>query len=131
MEEKPIFVCEEMKKLRGALDKKGIQWADQSGGIACPICVTKFKIGRTKYSVSNGYGTYGGYWERKPLNKGLLEVMRNSQEPKGYLTAQQVLEYCGIGGEELEQRQLVSEQDQEPDPRGEGKDASTYAAAHA
>ena len=91
-----IFICDEMKKLRDALDKVGIPWEDWSRGNPYPVCCTKFRIGRTRYSVINGYGSYGGYWERSKLNKGLLEVMRNNKAPKGWLTAAQVLEYCEI-----------------------------------
>ncbi len=92
-----VFLCAEMQKLRDALTEKDIEWADRSDEFPA-ICRTHFRIGRKRYSVINGYGTYGGYWERSPMNKGLLEVRRGKQEPKGYMTAEQVLEFCEIGG---------------------------------
>ena len=105
-----IYVCEEMKKFRDALDERGIQWTDGSSGVICPICMTSFKIGRTRFSVINGYGTYGGYWERSPMNKGLLELRINSRDPTGYLTAEKALICCGIGGEENGQSECLSAQ---------------------
>ena len=98
-------VCEEMQKLRSALDKMGVEWDDASEEWLTPpysngkslavrrdyICRTRFHYKGNRFSVINGFGTYGGYDSILTENMGLLEVMVNGKEPSGFLTAATVL----------------------------------------
>lgn len=98
-------VCEEMQKLRNALDKMGVEWDDASEEWLTPpysngknladrrdyICRTHFSYKGSRFSVINGFGTYGGYDTMLPESEGLLEVMVNGKEPSGFLTADTVI----------------------------------------
>lgn len=96
-------ICDEMIKLRKALDEKGVQWKDKS--MICPeehilkvmrecnvsrkyadcsMWRTHFTYKGYFYSVIYGYGSYG-------YEKGLLECMAGGEEPEGELTANDVL----------------------------------------
>ena len=96
-----VYVCEEMKKFRDALDKKGISWSDDSNGGEAWMCRTAIKVGRKRYTAINGYGSWGGLSPKLGVNRGLLECWdhRKDHEPVGMLTAEQAMEYCGFGGE--------------------------------
>lgn len=84
-------MCEEMKKLRAELDKRGIPWEDRSE-IAPEeevhkwisygldekyadrtIYRTCFTVGDKEYSVLNSWYTFDGYY-------GLLECMVNGED---------------------------------------------------
>ncbi len=94
-------VCDEMKKLRDGLNERKIPWHDASdkGMIGDKpsniwICRTHLSIKGIKYSVINGYGTYGGIAFIGQRNKGLLEAWSsaiNNGEVTGYLTAEEIL----------------------------------------
>ena len=95
-------ICEEMNKLRQYLDDKDIKWKDASTILGDKlwhrlwICRTQFEINNNKWSVINGYGTYGGIDGLDGYNEGLLELMTNSVnngEPIGWLTADNVIGY--------------------------------------
>lgn len=96
-------VCAEMKKLRKLLDKKRIAWIDKSDDFEKRnpefwIVRTHFEYKGKKWSAINGFGTYGGWnganfprMEEKD-NMGLIELMAmNEGEPKGWLTAEDVI----------------------------------------
>lgn len=70
-----IIICEEMKKFRELLDQNGIEWIDHSEALDTEryICRTHSK-NHERWSVINGFGTYGGYFFNEK-NKGRLEVM--------------------------------------------------------
>lgn len=103
-------ICEEMVKLREGLDKRSIAWVDKSD-----ICSKEriemlksmgfteeesdFTMYRTHftykdhfYSVIFGYGSYGG---TNPITSEAsgdkLELMIDDNTPKGWLTAEDVL----------------------------------------
>lgn len=102
-------MCEEMKKLRQLLDKRGIEWTDASSitpdafiqkcieyGISeysadCTIYRTHFDVDGNAFSVIYGYGTYGGYDSFDGSDLELLECMINDGDPTGYMTAEDVL----------------------------------------
>ena len=105
-----IEMCEEMKKLRDKLDKLGIVWHDETTSTPenvieemvrkgckrqyCEVTIyrTHFIINDVKYSVINGFGTYGGYEPFSDQNNGLLEMMaENDGDPVGWLTADDVI----------------------------------------
>lgn len=104
-----ITLCDEMKKLRKALDARGIPWDDCSSvdsedkisrnialGISAyfsgtTIYRTHFQYKDHMYSTINGYGTYGGYSPHTGKNDGLLEVYIDWDEVTGWLTADGVL----------------------------------------
>ena len=93
-----MIICDEMKKLRGELDKRGIAWVDVSEdnfpGIDLWICRTHFRYGKYQVSVINGFGTYGGFFFSEKENEGMLEMMANcvnGGEPEGHLTANEVM----------------------------------------
>ena len=85
-----------MIKLRELLDNHKIEWVDISdefnlvGGGKLGIDRIHFKVKGKKFSVINGFGTYGGYTLGEE-NEGLLELYDFCSEPIGYLTAEQVL----------------------------------------
>lgn len=97
-----MIICEEMKKLRDALDKMGVEWVDASDEWKIGeydtcinffyICWTHFNYNGKRYSVINGYGSFGGYDMFSDDNKNLLEIMLPNQEVVGYLTANEVME---------------------------------------
>lgn len=70
-----IVIVDEMKKFRELLDKNGIEWVDASDALDTEryICRTHPKNHR-RWSVVNGFGTYGGY-DFDEKNRGLLEIM--------------------------------------------------------
>lgn len=93
-----MTICKEMSKLRQYLDNKGIKWKDTSAYDNLWICRTHFELNGYRWSVINGFGTYGGWGalELEGDNKCLLELMTNSVnngEPIGYLTADDVIDY--------------------------------------
>lgn len=92
-------MVEQMIELRKLLDENKIEWHDASG----PEEILKLiHIDRThfdhrgfKWSVVNGFGTYGGVGIRHHINQGKLELMSNAVnggEPIGYLTAKECIE---------------------------------------
>ena len=94
-----MTVCDEMKKLRDYLDSNGIEWDDVSSKYnGFYLCRTHFTYGENKYSVVNGYGTYGGYNPFNKVNDGLLEMRVSKEEPIGYLTGDDVIRIInGVG----------------------------------
>lgn len=84
-------VMNEMEKLRKLLDSMGIKWRDMSSIYPqnkrysiYPIYRTKFTINGVKYSVIHGSCTYGGEY-------GMLEMMVGDADPKGWLTAEDII----------------------------------------
>lgn len=105
-------MCDEMIKLRKKLDEIGVAWQDDSYSTPenvveelvrlgherryCDVTIyrTHFIINDVRYSVINGYGTYGGYDPFLCKNDGLLEMMTetlNGGDPVGYMTADDVI----------------------------------------
>lgn len=81
----------EMIFLRNALEARGISYIDASDEMQKSFPFMNLTIYRTKFiwknhlfSVISGYGTFGG-------DKGLLELMVDSDEPCGCLKAVDVL----------------------------------------
>lgn len=58
----------------------------------------KFSIKGRKWSAVNGFGSYGGTNYRTGINEGLIELMElgRGNDPKGWLTADDVLKEVGI-----------------------------------
>ena len=89
-------VCKEMQKLRDWLDKNNIDWEDASEDFSKDsiddfwICRTWFEIKGKKFSVINGYGTWGGIRFLDEKNVGLLEIM-GLDNVIGYMTADDVI----------------------------------------
>lgn len=74
-------MAKEMQRLRDRLDELQIPWWDETDpGIAR----TKFVVGKKRYSVIHGEGTYGS-------REGLLELRINKHDPTGYMTADDVI----------------------------------------
>ncbi len=98
MEESKVFVCDEMRKLRRILDKKGIEWKDTSTTGEMWVCQTRVDVGKKHYSIINGVGSYGGYSTVTKKNYGLLEAwdFRRGRDPLGSLTAEQAIDYMGL-----------------------------------
>lgn len=101
-----MIVCEEMQKLRKMLEKKGIEWHDNSEVMSESkewpmwICRTFFEYKGLKFSVINGFGTYGGWFGANPgmtedENMGLLEIMIGDNDPVGWLKAENIMEILG------------------------------------
>lgn len=101
-----MIVCEEMQKLRKMLDEKNIPWNDASEDASEDkewptwICRTYFEFKGIKFSVINGFGTYGGWYGANPgttedENMGLLEIMIEYNEPVGWLKAENIMEILG------------------------------------
>ena len=91
-------ICKEMVKLRKYLDEEGIEWLDASSHARLWICRTHFWVNGYRWSVVNGYGTYGGkgILNENNHNQGLLELMCNyvnGGEPVGWLKAYDVIDY--------------------------------------
>lgn len=87
-----MIIVEEMTKFRKLLDEKNIPWEDRShdnpdNGLY--ICRT-WGINK-KWSVINGFGTYGGYSLFEETNAGKLEFWVPGTEPIGYLTAEEAI----------------------------------------
>jgi hypothetical protein len=100
-----MIICEEMKKLRAALDKMGVEWGDASDEWKTPdyeselcflrtlyICRTHFSYNNSHYSVINGYGSFGGMDLFDHENKGFLEIRMPNGKVKGWLTSDEVIE---------------------------------------
>lgn len=104
-------MCEEMAKLRELLTAKGIKWRDHSviqqeklieylsaeSGMEkeffdTTIYRTHFDYKGSHYSAINGFGTYGGFEPFEKKNYGLLELMRDDNDPVGWLTAQEIID---------------------------------------
>lgn len=96
-------ICDEMIKLRKALDEKGVKWEDKSTIYPddeirdtmrklnvsreyadCSMFRTHFTYKGYFFSVIYGYGSYGHY-------DGKLECMVGGKEPVGSMTAEDVL----------------------------------------
>lgn len=102
-----MIVCEEMNKLRQMLDKKNIPWHDKSEIMSenkdwpMWICRTHFEYKGIKFSVINGFGTYGGWFGANPgiseeENMGLLELMMDDDnEVFGWLEAEDIMKAIG------------------------------------
>ena len=90
-----MIVCDEMKKLREMLDKKGIKWMDYSDELIEEkgyfMCRTRFLFNDKYWSVINGFGSYGGVDFETGINDGLLEVYSVGMETIGFLTAKEVM----------------------------------------
>lgn len=94
-------VCEQMAVLRKLLDKKNIPWEDCNydgeENSEVWICRTHFEYKGQKWSAVNGFGTYGGFDGAnfptcgESENLGLLELYNGHDEPKGWLTAEEVM----------------------------------------
>ena len=102
-----LIICDEMKKFRKLLNDKNIPWIDKSveyptsdrpdSEIVIYICRTHFTYLNKKWSVINGFGTWGGYFGINndcldgTDNLGLLEIMEYdcADKVKGYLTAKE------------------------------------------
>lgn len=82
-------MCEEMTKLRADLDRLGIKWSDKSGE---NVVRTHFWVNDYLISVIHGKGTYGGVNVLNGKDDGFLEMMIGNNEPKGWLTASDVIE---------------------------------------
>lgn len=91
---------EEMRKFRTLLDAEHIEWNDLSDNGAYPMCRTHFEYNGQRWSVVHGYGSYGGYDFFTGADKGLLEVYNFVEEPKGFLTAENAMQYVK-GAKEL------------------------------
>lgn len=87
------MICEEMQLFREALDARGVEWVDRSDYGGQPITRTHFVVDGQKWSVINGYGTYGGYIPGLYENRGLLEVyaLESNEEETGWLTAAEAI----------------------------------------
>lgn len=97
-----MVVCNEMQQLRNLLDEKNIPWEDCSEDMTHAenwpmwFCRTHFEYKGIKWSAINGFGSYGGWHGLNPGNTekenlGLLELWNHESEPKGYLTADDVM----------------------------------------
>lgn len=95
-------VCKQMQQLRKLLNKKNIPWEDHSEDITKDkywpmwICRTHFEYNGIKWSAVNGFATYGGWYGAIPgisekQNMGLLELWNQKDDPKGWLTAEDVM----------------------------------------
>lgn len=91
----------EMIKFRNLLDQHNIAWHDASTRFAdFYIDRVHLEYRNYKFSVINGFGTYGGYITDESKNKGLLELMSNAingGEPVGELTAEEAIKIV-LGG---------------------------------
>lgn len=97
-----MTICEEMKKLRQMLDEKNIPWHDASEVMSEDkdwpmwVCRTHFEYDGLKFSVINGFGTYGGWYGANPgmtekENMGLLELVIEGSDPVGWLKAENIM----------------------------------------
>ena len=112
-------ISAEMVKFRKGLDERNIPWTDDS--FVMPLTrlarmmevmpdmprhlldTTMYRTHFTRngddYSVIFGFGSYGGISPSGPgFDNDLLELMRNEEDPIGYLTAEQALEYIDRSG---------------------------------
>ena len=103
------IVVQEMIELRKLLDEYKIEWHDASDpwemrkimsdilgeGKDGGIDRTHFYHRGFKWSIVNGFGTYGGISFRHGINQGKLELASNAVncgEPIGYLAAKDCIE---------------------------------------
>lgn len=87
-------MVKEMERLRVLLDTEGVEWEDASdAGEYCQISRTHFMYRGQKWSVIHGYGTYGGLDSTTGVDSKLLEAWNFKDEPIGFLTAEEVMEY--------------------------------------
>ena len=79
-------VCEEMRRFRILLDRRGIHWEDASYK---EMCVTFIRKKRRICSVMNGIGSKGGAHSESDMNHGKLEFWDHvaTHDMKGWLTA--------------------------------------------
>lgn len=94
-----MIICDEMKKLREGLDERHIPWEDKSdddNGGGYWICRTHFRFNGNRWSVINGFGTYGGFHSFTWKNNELLECMTGNEEPVGWLMAKDVFEMMEV-----------------------------------
>lgn len=91
----------EMIKLRELLNRNSIQWHDNSEKDSIFFMDrTLFWYRDYKWSIINGYGSYGGYDPLRNINYGQLELMSNAVnggEPVGELTADEAIKIV-LGG---------------------------------
>ena len=97
-------LCKQMQQLRYLLDKKNIEWEDDTEVENNHIWISRtyFTYKNNNYSVINGFGTYGGISYVEGKNHGLLELMCpgvNNGEPLGWLTAEECIKV--IEGEQV------------------------------
>lgn len=85
--------CEEMIKLRQALDERGVKWYDGTDYGTISICRTHTRVNGKMWSIVHGYGTYGGFNVHTLTDAGLLEAwdMETYSSPVGFLTAAEVI----------------------------------------
>ena len=88
-------MTEQMIKLRQMLTEKGIEYVDHSDpeGYKLHIDRTHFMIETPKthfFSVVHGVATYGGI-NLYGNDRGYLECQIDHKEPKGWLTAEDVM----------------------------------------
>lgn len=91
-------MCKEMIKLRKGLDERGIVWTDASEtygndkikalGIDITLHRTHFTAYGVWFSVIYGHGTYG---YESSLLECMSEAVDESGEPKGSMTADEIL----------------------------------------
>ena len=97
-----IQPCENMLTLRKWLTAMKIAWWDNSRTYDDDFYIhrTKFMIANKEYSVINGYGTYGGFYDVSKNNLGLLEMYVSGEgDPVGYLNAKETIDkICEISG---------------------------------
>ena len=92
-----IPMCDEMKKLRDILDKKGIEWEDASEtDWYIYVYRTYFEFKDHNVSVIYGWGTSGGKNFRSLKDELLLEMKIDDDEPEGHLTANDIVKRLGI-----------------------------------
>lgn len=91
-------IVPEMRIFRDMLEELKVDWVDASDRGDLPICRTHFWHNNNRWSVINGFGSYGGYYHGE-CNKGLLEIYDWNSEPTGYLTAKEAIAII-FGGEE-------------------------------
>lgn len=86
----PIYVCEEMQKLRKYLEENNIEYQDISESY---MCRTIFVYKKKRISVINGLGSYGGVDIHTGENRGFLEVWGKpfGKNPVGHLTADNII----------------------------------------
>lgn len=88
---KPFYVCDEMKRLRAYLNLSSIKWNDVSSKNHYWMCRTHFNYKGHRISVIHGFGSYGGFLYDDE-DKGLLEMMIDSNEPEGHYSAHDIIE---------------------------------------
>ena len=88
-------MVEEMRKFREMLDAEHIEWEDKSKNGEYPICRTHFAYNGERWSVINGFGTYGGYLGKE--NQGLLEAYaldrKSGEDLTGWRTAEEAMRW--------------------------------------